>query len=123
MTHDNKSEKIDLQTTGKRKHSGLGIAAFITSITSGLLMFMLIVVAGVIEVTTSGGMDERSASAVIIGLLLFLFLFITLVALGLGISGLVQKDRKKIFAILGTIFSSMTMLGTLALLMIGLAMG
>ncbi len=31
--------------------------------------------------------------------------FGSLVALGLGIGGLMQKDRKKIYAILGTIFS------------------
>ena len=44
------------------------------------------------------------------------FITITLVSLGLGIGGLVQKERKKIFAILGTIFSATITLGTVALI-------
>lgn len=102
-----------------QKHSGLGIAAFITSITSAVSIFILIVIAGVIEVSTPGGMDEESAGAVVIGLLLFAFVGTTLVGLGLGIAGLVQKDRKKIYAILGVIFAAVTLLVTLVVMVIG----
>ena len=51
------------------------------------------------------------------------FLGASLVALGLGIGGLIQKDRKKIFAILGTVFAAITFLGTILLMMVGLATG
>ena len=105
-----------------QKHSGLGIASFVTSIVSGLFIFLLIVVAGVMEVSTPGGIDEESATAVIVGLFIFAFLGSSLVALGLGIAGLLQKDRKKIFAILGTIFSAVAFLGTLFIMILGLAM-
>ncbi|MGU5664526.1 hypothetical protein [Aeromonas sanarellii] len=47
----------------EKKHSGLGIASFITSIVSGLLIFLLIGVAGVMEASTPGGIDEESAGA------------------------------------------------------------
>ncbi len=103
------------------KHSGLGITSFITSLVSGVLLFILFAVAGVLQASTPGGMNEESASAVLIGLFLFAFLFVALVALGLGIAGLLQKDRKKVFAVLGTIFSGVTIVGTLFVMMIGLA--
>lgn len=104
------------------KHSGLGIASFIVSIAAGVCIFFTFVIAGAIEATTPGGMNEESATAIIIGLLLVIFLFATLVSLGLGIGGLVQKERKKIFAILGTIFSATITLGTVALIVLGMAM-
>ena len=79
-----------------QKHSGLGIASFITSIVSGILIFLVIVIAGVMEASSPGGMDEESTSAVMVGLFLFAFLGAALIALGLGIAGLLQKERKKI---------------------------
>lgn len=105
------------------KHSGLGIASFISSIVAGILIFILIVIAGVMEVSTPGGVDEKSAEAVIVGLFIFAFLFLCLVALGLGIAGLIQKDRKKLFAVLGAIFSTVTLTGTISIILIGSAMG
>ena len=101
------------------KHSGLGIASFIISIVAALFIFILVVVAGVVETATPGGMDEDSAQAIIIGLFIIGTIFVDLVALGLGIAGLFIKERKKVFAILGTIFSAVTMLGTVALMIIG----
>ncbi|QYJ90316.1 MULTISPECIES: hypothetical protein [Shewanella] len=98
------------------KHSGLGIAAFILSIIATLLIFGIVTVAGVMEATTPGGIDETSPEAIVVGMLIFAFIGLALVALGLGIGGLVQKQRKKIFAILGTIFSSVAILATLALI-------
>lgn len=105
------------------KHSGVGIASFVTSIVAGVLIFLLVIIAGVLEVSTPGGMDEESIAAVLIGLFLFAFLGAELVALGLGIGGLIQKDRKKIFAILGVVFSATALLITLFILFLGLAMG
>ena len=107
----------------EQKHSRLGIASFITSIVSGILIFLVIVIAGVMEASTPGGMDEESAGAVMVGLFLFAFLGAALVALGLGIGGLLQKERKKIFAILGTAFSSVSLVVTIFIMILGLAMG
>lgn len=101
------------------KHSGLGIASFILSIVIAFLIFLLLMVAGIMEATTPGGMDEESAGAMIVGLFTMLFMFIDFVALGLGIAGLFHRERKKIFAILGTIFSGVTFLGTVMLILIG----
>lgn len=106
-----------------QKHSGLGIASFITSIVSGILIFLLIVIAGVMEATTPGGMNEESTGAVMVGLFLFAFLGASLVALGLGIGGLIQKDRKNIYAVLGTVFAAVVLVGTIFIMILGLAMG
>ncbi len=107
----------------EQKHSGLGIASFITSIIAGILIFLLIAVAGVMEASTPGGMDEESAGTIVVGLLLIAFLGASLVALGLGIGGLMQKERKKIFAILGTVFAAVSLVGTISLMILGLALG
>ena len=107
----------------EQKHSGLGIASFITSIVSGFFIFLVIVIAGVMETSTPGGMDEESAGAVMVGLFLFAFLGTSLVALGLGIGGLIQKERKKIFAVLGTVFAAATIVVTIFLMMLGVSMG
>lgn len=107
----------------EQKHSGLGIASFITSIVSGILIFLVIVIAGVMEASTPGGIDEESVGAVMVGLFLFAFLGAALVALGLGIGGLLQKERKKIFAILGTVFAAVSLVVTIFIMILGLAMG
>jgi hypothetical protein len=96
----------------EHKHSGIGVAAFVISIVMAVVAFGLITFAGVIEATTPGGMDEESALAVVTGL-------VDLVALGLGIGGLFQKDRKKIFPILGTIFSTLAIIGIVFVIVIG----
>ena len=101
------------------KHSGLGISSFVISIITGVLMFVLIVIAGVMEASTPGGIDENSASAVIVGLFIFALIAVDVVALGLGIAGLTQKDRKQIFTVLGLVFSAATIVGTISLSVIG----
>ena len=40
------------------KNSGLGIASFISSIVTGILIFLLFIFAGVMETSTPGGGDE-----------------------------------------------------------------
>lgn len=107
----------------EQKHSGLGIASFITSIAAGILIFAAVVIAGVMETSTPGGLDEKSASAMMVGLAIIALLIVELAALGLGIGGLCRSDSKKIFAILGTTFSAVTIAGTLLLMIIGLMAG
>ncbi|UCG79481.1 MAG: hypothetical protein JSV21_05485 [Nitrospirota bacterium] len=103
------------------KHSGLGISSFITSIISGLAMFFLVIIAAMME--SAGGIDEESAQAIILGLFVIGFLFLSLISFGLGIAGLLQKNRKKIFAILGTVFSGVTLFGTIFLMVLGIVAG
>jgi len=101
------------------RHSGIGVASFVISIVMALSGFGLILIAGVIEVTTPGGMNESSAIAIVLGLSIFGCILVDLVALGLGIGGLIQKNRNKIFSILGTIFSALTIIGIIFVMVMG----
>ena len=102
----------------EQKHSGLGIASFILGLGGGLLTFLVFFVAGIIGAANGGEIDEESVEAVMIGLFLMLFVFLDLLAIGLGIAGLMQKDRKKVFAVLGVACgaSSVVLSGFLMLL-------
>lgn len=86
-------------------HSKLGIASFVTAIVGGLSFFILCVSLGYMELNTPGGIDEASKAVILMGLGIILALFILLISLGLGIGGLIQKERKKIFSVLGVVFS------------------
>lgn len=105
------------------KHSALGISSFILSLITGVIIFVLVVIAGAMEASTPGGIDEESAEAVVVGLCIIAALFGCITSFGLGIAGLFQKDRKKIFSVLGVIFSALPFIGTVLLIIIGLALG
>jgi hypothetical protein len=101
------------------KHSGLGIASFVLAIVFGLILFVLIGMAGYQQMKNPKGMDENSPMAMILGLLMIGSLLMNFVGAGLGLAGVLQKNRKKIFAILGLIFNGFAVLGTVALFLLG----
>ena len=102
------------------KHSGLGIASLILCVMSTLSLFALIVVAGVLEASTPGGMDEDSVPTIVVGLVAIGCFAGELLALGLGIGGIFHPNRNRLFPILGTVFSVTAVLGCLALTVVGL---
>jgi len=89
----------------EQKHSGPGIASFITSVGVGIFTILLLVIESNINESFTLYTLEWDARQIIILYLRFVLLLVSFVALGLGLWGLLQKNRKKIFAILGTIFS------------------
>ena len=107
----------------RQGQSKLGIASLLISIFTAIGLFIVFLVAGVMESNTYGGIDEESAGAIILGLFIFAFGFLDLLAIGLGIAGIFQKTRDRITAIIGAIISSATLIITLSLIGIGLAMG
>ena len=107
----------------RQGQSKLGIASLLISIFTAIGLFIVFLVAGVMESNTFGGIDEESAGAIILGLFIFAFGFLDLLAIGLGIAGIFQKTRDRITAIIGTIISSAKLIITLSLIGIGLAMG
>ena len=92
----------------ERKHSGFGIASFITSIGIDIFIIALWYII-VSDITYAYGLPP-SKTLKTTWSLCNLSKFGLLLPLGLGIGGLLQKGRKKLFAILGTIFSAMTIL-------------
>jgi hypothetical protein len=83
----------------KQKHSELGIASLLINI-----FIILYFVLGEIVPYPKPEFFVPPTSRNIYFASPFLFI----VALGLGIGGLIQKDRKKLFAILGTVISTLT---------------
>ena len=89
---------------GELSHSGLGIASCIIGVLAGLIEVAIVAIAGMIEVSTPGGMDENSPEAILIGL---------------GVGGLMQR-RKKLFAVLGVLVSLFVTCGVAGLFVLGL---
>ena len=103
-----------------RRHSGLGIASFVLALAVGFGEFVLVGIAGFMELNTPGGIDEESPVAILLGLLLFGGLAVAFVGLVLGIAGIIQGNRKHVFGILGVIFNGLILLGVLGLMVLGM---
>jgi hypothetical protein len=106
-----------------RLDSGIGIASFIISLLSGFGMLFVILVTGAMVASSPHALDEESIEAAVVGIFTLTFLFLSLIGLGLGLGGLCERRTRKTFAILGAIFSACTILGTLLLMLVGIAAG
>ena len=104
------------------KHSGVGIASFVLSLLSGIGLFVLFGVAGYMESQSPGGMSEDDPTTMLLGVALIAGGMGQFLAFILGAVGLFQPNRKKIFAILGTIFSLLAILAFGGLMVLGFVM-
>lgn len=133
MDHLNQSESntpyytIQSDNTGTvRKHSGLGIASFIISLLAiiGYIAAIVLITIGVDNIILlSGEISEEELvqqSGFIVGFLMFVFAgVLNIVSLILGIIGIVIKNRKKIFGILGCVISFICILLMIILFVLG----
>ena len=90
----------------ENKHTKLGIASFALSVLTGACSFGLIVIVALARAMHDGDEHSARAAKIILAVLLFGLFASNLIALGLGIAGLNQPERKKLFALLGTVFAS-----------------
>jgi hypothetical protein len=104
------------------KHSGLGVASFIMAMVLGVSDFALLIYAGLAEAGSPGGIDEESVVAIILGLFIIGSVFANVAGIALGIAGVVQRDRQKVFSVLGVVFNSAIVFGMIALMLIGMMM-
>lgn len=121
---------------GPMKQSGLGIASFILALVTLLLVVGSIISATVFVSHVSGDAQgflnelenieaENSipsdlASIMIAGLCIIASIGVAIIGLILGIVGAVQKNRRKVFAIIGIVLNGLIVLGTVGLVIIGL---
>ena len=124
----------------KLKHSGLGIASFILALASGLT-FIIGMIMSVMSVMGDNGiisstMDPNNVEAIesammnsdaMVGIMVagFIIMFaglLSFIGLVLGIIGLIIKNRKKVFAIIGTIMNAIPVILTIVFTIIGLMM-
>ncbi len=108
----------------------MGIASFVISILTTVLVVVLFVVASVAGASAFGSdpqsIDPQSLqdSPGFVGLALAGFgilacIFFYLLGLALGVAGIFQRRRKRLFAILGTAFNGLVLLVVVALLAFG----
>lgn len=92
---------LNRQTTNSvgRRQLGLDIASFGIAIVTCVSAFALVVIAGVMKVSTPGGIDEKSPQAVIVELGLCAVVAINLLGVGLGVAGLIQAHRLRTFGL------------------------
>lgn len=89
------------------KHSGIGIASFVTGVCVSLLMFVAVIAADGMAALTPGDMEGSSIAAILLGA----SLAGSMISLRLGVGGVSQNTRRKTFAILGIVVSAATILG------------
>lgn len=89
----------------KLKHSRAGLASFIISIISGIIVWGYIMYAVYLEITIPGGIPEDATIITILGLISILGFILFILGALLGIYGIFQKNRRKILSVLGTIFN------------------
>lgn len=104
------------------RQSEIGIGSFIVSIISVLLMIILIVVAGIMETQTPGGLDDEAPELYAIGFAFIGCSLMVLLGLGLGIGAMFHPGRRNTFGIIGIVISSITIVGTTFLMILGSTM-
>jgi hypothetical protein len=105
-----------------KRQSMIGIASLVLSIFSGLLTIVMFVAAGILGARNPEALDDDGPAAIVLGLGIIAFMFGSLIAIGLGVGNLFESHRTKIFGILGLTFGTISFLGTLALLLLGMMM-
>jgi hypothetical protein len=106
--------------TEVQKHSRLGLTSFGISIAVGLLMAVVFVLSSVLSASSHRQGHIGYPGQTLVGFAIIFLLFADLPAVGLGIAAVMQPRRNRLFGILGLIFSSATILGTIGLIIIGL---
>ncbi|HLX94544.1 MAG TPA: hypothetical protein VKU37_02245 [Verrucomicrobiae bacterium] len=108
-----------MNDTVEAKHSGIGIASFGISIAVGFLMVAVLFTAAILSAHRVQGSPTYPGQTVV-GLTAIFLMAADVLAVGLGIAAVCQTGKKRLFGILGLVFSGGTIMGTIALIIIGL---
>ncbi len=106
------------------KHSGLGIASFVLAILGIILLIISFILTANAAANISASMTEEEFVASAPGIIIASFLVLltigfNLIGFILGIIGLFQKQRKKLFSILGVVLNSIGFVVFVIMLIIG----
>ncbi len=104
----------------EEKESGLGKASFFISIVVAFLMLVSFVVAGILSAGHQVRPGKYYPGQMLVGFFIIGLLGVDVVAVGLGVAALCERGKKRVLGILGLVFSSMTILGTLGLIILGI---
>ncbi|MGA2504591.1 MAG: hypothetical protein ABSG01_10925 [Anaerolineales bacterium] len=108
-----------------QKHSRIGIASFVIGLVSMFIFCLAIVLAfgyglSITATNPSFQVEQSNPTVLGLGLLLFSSPILSLVGAVLGFVAVFQKDKKKLFSVLGIVLNLLIMLTFCALLVIGL---
>jgi len=92
-------------TQVKSQNSGLGISSFILSIVAFFMQIFVYIFITIKQFSDPQWLEQKSIGTALIGLLMIGSIFIVLVGIGLGIAGVLQKEKRKTFSILGLVFN------------------
>lgn len=101
------------------KHSGMGIAAFVFGLASGVLLLILMVLSGSAE-AASGGISDGAAT--VLGLFMLALLAVCAGSIMIGIFDLTRKGSLKVLPIIGVSCSAITAFTLFLLFLLGLTM-
>lgn len=101
--------------------SSLGLWSFLISIATGGVLLLVIGAAVVMTIDPTVNLTEDSPEAMILGLGMLGGLGVAVIGLVLGFRGLAAPNTGKVLAILGIVFNGLILLGTLGLMVIGIA--
>lgn len=102
----------------RKKHSLLGIISFSLAIFSFILLFVILVFVGY-HTLVSSGLPENEILYFFVGMIIILLLVIVLISMIVGILGILEKNRRKLFGILGVSIDVVMILLVVSLFIIG----
>jgi hypothetical protein len=105
--------------TPARKHSAWGIASFVWSVATGAGELLVIGLSGALYAVNPNLVQPPSLALGALTLLLCAAFPAGLIGISLGLAGLVQQDRRKVFAFLGLAVSLAIMAGVGLLWFVG----
>ncbi len=82
-------------------------------------MLVMFVIAGILSAHRLPG-EFHYPGQTIVGLGIIFLFAVDVIAVGLGIAAVCQSEKKRLFGILGLVFSSGTILGAAGLMIVGL---
>ena len=117
----------------------MGVTSLVIAILVTVVIVVLIIVTGVLTAQAMQGLDPQSVTPqevqerlqdspaasglALAGIGIFVCLFLYLLGLGLGIAGLVQGQRKRVFAVLGVVLNGGAILVFIVLALFGVVAG
>jgi len=116
---DSPPPALEAPAAPELQHSGMGVAAFIISVVAGPALFAVFIFAGLLHMRGAG---EQSPAVMLVGLLVMALCGAHAVGIGLAIAALCQAGRRKVFSVLGLVFNGIMLLGTVGLMILGVAM-
>jgi hypothetical protein len=102
---------LSYEDTRAGKHSGYGMASFITALILIASLFLSFTAALIIAILLDGDAEKDGLSFVIFAIVSIFALLAAFIGAGLGILGLLNKKRKKVFAIIGLILNLLIIFG------------